>query len=79
MQFFEQARGFRQVNRDDFQQFVQTLSADHTVDVSYSIDPPIKSWNKFSEQQRWPHSVVAFEKLLEEPEFYIPDWARLEP
>ncbi|HBS06614.1 MAG TPA: hypothetical protein DEA96_16715 [Leptospiraceae bacterium] len=79
MQFFDQATGFRRVNKADFDKFVETLSPDYTVDVSYSVHPPIKSWNDFSEERRWPHSVVAFEKLTEESEYYIPEWARLDP
>ncbi|MBI39850.1 MAG: hypothetical protein CMF59_09640 [Leptospiraceae bacterium] len=79
MQFFEQATGFRQVSQIDFQKFIDTLSPDHTVDVSYSVEPPIKSWNDFSEDRRWPHSIVAFEKMLDRPEYFIPEWARLDP
>ncbi|MBU44187.1 MAG: hypothetical protein CMN76_13275 [Spirochaetaceae bacterium] len=79
VEFFRQARGFKQVSEQDFDRFISNLSAGHTVDVSYSVEPPIKSWNDFSDGTRWPHSVVAFQRLTPLPEYFIPEWARLEP
>ncbi|MCB1166807.1 MAG: hypothetical protein KDK33_11675 [Leptospiraceae bacterium] len=77
MQFFDNPEQFKQVSEEVFQEFVDSLSPEHSVDVTYSSNPPIKSWNDFSDGLRWPYSVVAFCRLTEDPEYFVPEWARL--
>lgn len=73
---------FKTVNKEDFIYFVQNYGKPLERDVAQMFEPPLITYNDFSDGKVWPESVVAKiimrEAYKEENEYSIIDDANLE-
>ena len=61
---------FKEVNKEFFDKFIKEYPKGLEVDVAYMFEPPIKTWNDFTIADKWPDSVVAYCKLVDDSEYY---------
>ena len=50
---------FKKVNKEEFDAFVKSFREELYYDVCHVCDPPLSSYNDFSEGKVWPESIVA--------------------
>lgn len=56
---------WKQVSREELKAFVSKYPRSLDVDVTGICEPPMRSWNDFSNGKVWPESMVARE-IMEE-------------
>ena len=54
---------FKKVNQQEFHQFLSDYKNTLVVDICGISEPPLKSYNDFSNSVKWPESMVAKIKM----------------
>ncbi len=55
----------KKVSKTQFETFIKDYPLKLEIDVAHIYDPPVKTYNDFSEGKVWPDSVVAYINLNE--------------
>jgi hypothetical protein len=53
----------KEVTKDEFVDFVKKYPNKLDWDVAHMVDPPMGSYNDFSDGKKWPESMIAKVKL----------------
>lgn len=61
---------YKQVTKDEFQEFVAGYPVKLEYDVTGISDPPYGTWNDFTGGKVWPESIVAKVALYDGGEYY---------
>lgn len=56
----------KQVTKEEFYEFINSYNNKLEIDVAGMFEPPLKSYNDFTDGKVWPESVVAFIKMYSE-------------
>lgn len=57
--------GLTQVQPSELKEYVDNYPRPLEIDVAQMYEPPLKTWNDFSNGKVWPQSVVAAEVIGE--------------
>lgn len=61
---------FKRVSKGEFHSFVNTYPKKLTYNIATIAEPPIGSYNDFSEGKKWPASVVAKVTLYDGSDYH---------
>jgi len=63
-------RTSQRVTREKFDEFIEEYPNALEVDVAHMFEPPLKTYNDFTDDKVWPKSSVAFVKLYDGSEYH---------
>ena len=55
----------KEVTKPEFDEFIRSYPSDLEINIANYYDPPLKTYNDFSDGKSWPDSVVALVVLNE--------------
>ena len=62
--------GYKQVTKEEFEDFRDNYRSKLVVDVAGMCEPPLLTLNDFSDGKKWPESIVAKAYLMDGSDYH---------